>query len=63
MPSGETFRDISDLRQLLLERDWPGRRQRVLVEVNVGVEPQKAGVLPDDKARADVVAFIRSLVE
>jgi len=32
---------------LLLERDWPGRRLPVLVEVNVGREPQKAGVLPE----------------
>jgi pyridoxal phosphate enzyme (YggS family) len=40
--------EIAQRLQLLLERDWPDRRQRVLVEVNVGSEPQKAGVLPDD---------------
>jgi len=40
--------EIAHRLQLLLERDWPERRQRVLVEVNVGGEPQKAGVLPDD---------------
>ena len=40
--------DIAVRLQLLLERDWPGRRQRVLVEVNIGREPQKAGVLPDE---------------
>jgi pyridoxal phosphate enzyme (YggS family) len=40
--------EIAQRLQLLLERDWPGRRQRVLVEVNVGGEPQKAGVLPED---------------
>jgi hypothetical protein len=40
--------DIAERLQLLLERDWPGRRQRVLMEVNVGREPQKAGALPED---------------
>ncbi len=40
--------EIAERLQLLLERDWPGRRQRVLMEVNVGHEPQKAGVLPED---------------
>jgi len=39
--------EIAERLQLLLERDWPGRRQRVLMEVNVGREPQKAGVLPE----------------
>ncbi|HOC42613.1 MAG TPA: YggS family pyridoxal phosphate-dependent enzyme [Thermoanaerobaculales bacterium] len=39
--------EIADRLQLLLERDWPGRRQRVLMEVNVGREPQKAGALPE----------------
>jgi pyridoxal phosphate enzyme (YggS family) len=34
--------------QLLLERDWPDRRQPVLAEINVGDEPQKAGALPED---------------
>jgi pyridoxal phosphate enzyme (YggS family) len=32
---------------LLLERDWPRRRLPVLIEVNIGREPQKSGVLPD----------------
>jgi hypothetical protein len=40
--------EIAERLQLLLERDWPGRRQRVLMEVNAGREPQKAGVLPED---------------
>jgi len=40
--------EIADRLQLLLERDWPGRRQRVLLEVNVGREPQKAGALPEE---------------
>jgi len=30
----------------LLEEEWPGRRLQVLVEVNVGGESQKTGVLP-----------------
>jgi len=42
--------EIARRLQLLLERDWPGRKLRVLVEVNVGSEPQKAGVLPEDAA-------------
>lgn len=40
--------EIAERLQLLLGRDWPGRRQRVLMEVNVGRERQKAGVLPED---------------
>jgi hypothetical protein len=32
---------------LLLGRDWPGRRLPILLEVNIGREPQKAGVLPE----------------
>ncbi len=32
----------------LLETDWPGRRLPVLLEINVGGEPQKAGALPAD---------------
>ena len=31
----------------LLEAHWPGRRLPVLVEINVGREPQKAGALPE----------------
>lgn len=41
---------IAQRLQLLLARDWPGRRQRVLAEINIGGEPQKAGVLPEDAA-------------
>lgn len=44
--------ELADRLQLLLERDWPDRRQRVLVEVNVGEEPQKASALP---AEADAL--------
>lgn len=32
--------------QLLLEQHWPDRRLPVLIEVNVGEEPQKAGISP-----------------
>lgn len=34
--------------QLLLAEHWPGRRLPVLLEINVGREPQKAGVLPEE---------------
>lgn len=39
---------LADRLQLLLDEFWPGRRLPVLLEVNVGREPQKAGVLPED---------------
>jgi pyridoxal phosphate enzyme (YggS family) len=39
---------IAQRLQFLLARDWPERRQRVLAEINIGEEPQKAGVLPDE---------------
>jgi len=38
--------ELVDRLALLLERDHPGRRLAVLLEVNVGDEQQKAGVLP-----------------
>jgi pyridoxal phosphate enzyme (YggS family) len=34
--------------QYLLEENWPERKQPVLIEVNIGDEPQKAGVGPDE---------------
>jgi pyridoxal phosphate enzyme (YggS family) len=40
--------EIAERLQLLLERDRPDRRQRVLMEVNIGREPQKTGVLPEE---------------
>lgn len=40
--------ELADRLEMLLERDWPGRRLPVLLEVNLGSEPQKAGVLPED---------------
>ena len=39
---------IADRLQYLLGAHWPDRRLEVLLEVNVGEEPQKAGVLPDE---------------
>jgi pyridoxal phosphate enzyme (YggS family) len=40
--------EIAERLQLLLERDRPDRRQRVLMEVNIGREPQKTGVQPEE---------------
>ena len=40
--------ELADRLQMLLDRDWPERRLPVLLEVNVGDEPQKAGVSPDE---------------
>ena len=42
--------EIADRLQYLLAEHWPERRLEVLVEVNVGSEPQKAGTLPEDAA-------------
>lgn len=42
--------EIADRLQFLLAEHWPERRLEVLVEVNVGSEPQKAGALPHDAA-------------
>lgn len=39
---------IADRLQFLLEEHWPDRVVDVLLEVNIGDEPQKAGVLPHD---------------
>lgn len=40
--------EIADRLEYLLAEHWPGRRLPVLVEINVGSEPQKAGALPQD---------------
>lgn len=40
--------DIARRLEFLMDRDWPHDRQKVLVEVNVGHEPQKAGVLSEE---------------
>lgn len=42
--------ELADRLQNLLVEHWPGRRMPVLLEVNVGHEPQKAGALPDETA-------------
>ena len=42
--------EIADRLQYLLAEHWPERRLEVLIEVNVGSEPQKAGALPEDAA-------------
>ncbi len=50
--------DIAQRLELLMNREWPDDRQQVLVEVNVGQETQKAGVLPEDATElvAEVLA-------
>lgn len=40
--------EIGDRLQFLLEKHWPDRVMEVLLEINVGSEPQKAGVVPAD---------------
>jgi len=42
--------DLADRLQYLLAEHWPERRLEVLLEVNLGSEPQKAGALPEDAA-------------
>jgi len=39
---------LADRLQMLLGEHWPGRRLPVLLEINVGHEAQKAGVLPHE---------------
>ncbi|MGE0441616.1 MAG: YggS family pyridoxal phosphate-dependent enzyme [Gemmatimonadales bacterium] len=50
--------DRLELAEELARRVSPGTRQRVLVEVNCGDEPQKGGVVPE--AADDLVAQVRS---
>ncbi len=40
--------EIVDRLHFLLDQHWPERVVDVLLEINVGDEPQKAGVAPDD---------------
>jgi pyridoxal phosphate enzyme (YggS family) len=40
--------EIADRLQYLLAEHWPARRLPVLLEINIGSEPQKAGALPDE---------------
>lgn len=42
--------ELVERLERLLEEGWPERRLEVLIEVNVGLEAQKAGVLPEDAA-------------
>lgn len=42
--------ELADRLQFLLTENFSGRRQDVLIEVNVGEEPQKAGALPEEAA-------------
>ncbi len=39
---------VDRLQTLLLHQHRPGHRMEVLLEINVGCEPQKAGALPDE---------------
>jgi len=40
--------ELADRLHYLLGEHWPGRRLDVLVEINIGSEPQKAGALPGE---------------
>lgn len=40
--------ELADRLQMLLTKHWPERRMPVLLEINVGLEPQKAGAHPDE---------------
>ncbi|MEJ2190235.1 MAG: YggS family pyridoxal phosphate-dependent enzyme [Acidobacteriota bacterium] len=40
--------EIADRLQFLLGEHWSGRKLPVLVEINIGREPQKAGALPEE---------------
>lgn len=40
--------ELGDRLQKLLVQHWPERRMPVLLEINIGREEQKAGVLPED---------------
>ena len=50
--------EIAARLQALLEEHWPGRVVEVLLEVNVGDEPQKAGVAPAETR--DLLEAVRS---
>ena len=50
--------EIAARLQVLLEEHWPGRVVEVLLEVNVGDEPQKAGVAPSETR--DLLEAVRS---
>ena len=50
---------LAERLHLLLEKHWPERVVDVMLEVNVGDEPQKAGVAPGDAA--DLLAAATNL--
>jgi pyridoxal phosphate enzyme (YggS family) len=60
--------EIADRLQFLLEKHWPERTLEVLLEINIGDEPQKAGVSPDearqllDSVRAHHQLAVRGLM-
>jgi len=60
--------EIADRLQFLLEKHWPERRVEVLLEINIGDEPQKAGVGPAearhllDSVRAHPQLAVRGLM-
>jgi pyridoxal phosphate enzyme (YggS family) len=55
--------DLVQRLEHLLEEHWPERRQPILIEVNVGREPQKSGVLPEDAAALLTSALATSHLE
>jgi pyridoxal phosphate enzyme (YggS family) len=55
--------DLVQRLEYLLEEHWPERRQPILIEVNVGREPQKSGVLPEDAAALLTSALATSHLE
>ena len=48
-------------RALKAEMDKQGKRPRLYVQVNTGLEPQKAGIAPDETAR--FIALCRNVLE
>ena len=55
--------DLVQRLEYLLTQHWPERRQPILIEVNVGREPQKSGVLPEDAATLLTTALASAHIE
>lgn len=55
--------DLVQRLEYLLAQHWPERRQPILIEVNVGREPQKSGVLPEDAATLLTTALASAHIE
>ncbi len=55
--------DLVQRLEYLLAQHWPERRQPILIEVNVGREPQKSGVLPEDAATLLTTALASAHLE